>query len=912
MAEKRYVIGIDLGTSNCALSFIDTLVSPDEAQACSLSIRQPQSPTSETSDQLLPSFCLIPSESVSQNITVGSPVLPLLSDRHLLVGRYAQERSAFDSGRVIHSAKSWLTNNAVDRRASLLPWNSDSIDEALKLSPIEASAAYLYHLKEIWNEQIARRSPEARFEDQDITVTVPASFDEVAQQLTLEAARIAGFPENTKLLEEPQAAFYYFLEQHQELLTREQALQRRPLSLVVCDVGGGTTDFSVFRIHSSEQLERIAVSSHLLLGGDNIDLTLTHFFEQQIGERLVSHRWSALLAQARSLKERFLERSVVGQDKIFKVSVPPKGSNLFESSVSLEVSSKDLLELIIEGFFPIVPKDAVPEMKSSGIREFGLPYAADCGITRHLAQFLQPHLPIDALLLTGGTLKPKLFQQRILETIAGWQDGKRPYLLPNQQMEHAVAHGAARYGLALRSMATRIRGGYPHAVYLEVKQGKQSVAICILPKGAEAGTEFTLDSHSFSATTGTAVKFQLFTSRFRTEDRPGDIIDMGAFEEQLTALPPLQTVLERRGTGIGRHRVTLRGRLNEVGLLKLSCQEVDGDEEWSLDFNLRRLTEKQTPSPAPGVPAHRQKPLPHMDKAFQKIEAIYGGKQHKDLSFNPRRLTAELENTLKTKKEEWNTATLRALWGPLSEGITKRSRSLAHEISFLSLAGFCLRPGYSVELDEFRVKELWRCFHQGLFYPKERSAQQQWWIMWRRVAAGLTSSQQDQLLLASRSLLFKESEALRLFGSLERVNHSHKVSIGDKICEMIRQNDPALTTHCYWTLERIASRIPVYAGNQAVIAPHHVEKWFRLLKALDWKRACQPLRNVFLTGCRLTGDRARDLSPELLVAIRQKLQESGVSKQEIMLLDQVVEVSESDQAEGFGEKLPPGLVLIAS
>lgn len=873
MKESRFIIGVDLGTSNCALSYIDTYSS--DLSSKTLLITQRDSESSESRSELLPSY------------------LYLAPDDGHISGKLAKEMTSSQSDRVIESAKSWLCYDIVDRDEGFLPWNSESVEAKKRLSPIDVSAEYLRHLKRAWDEEFAELDEGNRLEYQTVIVTVPASFDEVAQKLTLEAARRAGYPESTSLIEEPLSAFYYFLEHSESLLTADPDLRARPLSLLVVDVGGGTSDFTIIELDRNEELRRVAVSPHLLIGGINIDLTLTHLLEQQAGEKLSRRRWSYLLAQARGLKERILSQGVAHER--YTITIPGEGSSLFASPLVLSITGEELMKVILDGFFPYCSRDDRPQSRTGGLREWGLPFPADSAITRHLAAFIDGR-GIDATLYTGGTLKPEVFQERLSEVITSWQD-RAPVILPNLSLDLAVAHGAARYGVALREKARRVVAGYSHSLYLKLNEGY----LCILKRGALAGSSYTVENRQFKATVGVPVQFQLASSFSRPDDEVGDLI---LNFENPHLLPPLQTVLEPKVKGEKEVQVELHLSLGETGILTLSCREEGTEREWNLEFNLRR--QQKASGPPTGVATDKR-----LEKASLEIAYYYGKKREIDEKRSPKRLFNELESALGTKREDWGLDVLRGLWPSLAPGMTRRNRSLAHETTWLALAGYLLRPGYGAELDEFRIAELWRCHELGLMHRKENSALLQWWIMWRRVAGGLNKEQQLRLYQEVQPLLWKQIEVLRLVGSLERIPVDEKIRIGGKLVKMLHAGDPSTTEHHLWALGRLTSRVPLYAGAQSVIPGEQIEEWFSLLSKHPWSNGIsRRLNSIFAHAARATGDRSRDLSEDARAKVRKQLNLSGAKAEERALLDAPVEVSFSEKESLFGEALPAGLRLV--
>ncbi len=915
---SRYLIGIDLGTTNCALSYLDTQEKPAVTRV--LGIPQLIEPGMIRELPILPSFVYLPPES-------GSGEAGLESGE---VGVFAREQAVRQPGRVIHSAKSWLCQTG-DPQARILPWGSADVPADEKLSPIAVSARYLSELRGLWDRTLGRDGDV--FADQDVTLTVPASFDEGAQYATLSAAEIAGFPKKTRLLEEPQAAFYAFLESREgETAVRAlrgvlPELDRRAQTILVCDIGGGTTDFSLFETQPPAprqripRIRRIAVSDHLLLGGDNIDWAIAHRIESKLAVKLGSRQWGQLVAEARRLKERALS----GEDDpetVYHLAIASAGSRLLQATLTAQVACREIRELVENGFFPEVSaQPPAPQTAHSALREWGLKFAADTAVPRHLAAFLRGR-EVDAVLFNGGTLVPAFLQERLRAQIALWQNGRVPVLLPNREMDLAVARGAAHYGAVLRRATGRIRGGYPHSVYLEVARENRFEAgtfVCLLPRGFETGDRIAIDSLAFKLLVDQPVQFQLFYSNSRGDDAAGAVV---ARDESFRELPRLQTRLQLPPGSVrpadGKLDIRLHLSLGETGLLVLDCVRADGPERWRLDFNLRRAEGAGTAAqsePSSGIAAGDTGVDPaRLARAQERIALFYGKKKISGLEETPKALKSELESILGRKREDWNLALLRALWTPLADGVTRRVRSEAHEAVWLYLAGFCLRPGYGSELDRWRIAELWRAFAGGPAFPKSTVSRGQWWILWRRVAGGLDAEQQSQVWQRIAGLIRSRPdvppEVLLLAGSLERLEPPIKAELGQ--CLLRRASDRKATAldPIYWALGRLSSRFPIYAGLGATVDPAVVQGWVEAVLALpERQRRCANL-NLFLSqACTLTGDRHRDIDPAVRRRALAVMEISGASEDQLRRLQVRVADTADEQASLFGERLPAGLQL---
>lgn len=937
MTGPRYAIGIDLGTTNCTLAYVDLAASPRRVAV--LPVPQLDSPRTVIADPLLPSyFCYATEAEIAQGEVDPLTGAPAAEPRGYVVGALARTRAAELPGRVIHSAKSWLAHAGIDREAALLPFASDEIPAELKLSPVEASSAYLGYLRAAWDATVARGDPALAFAAQRIVVTVPASFDEGAQQLTRRAALLAGYPPGLRLLEEPQAAFYAWLQGDgaagataaTRLAAALPGLADRPATVLVVDIGGGTTDFSLFRLRQLDgaqvDIERIATSDHLLLGGDNVDLLLAHLAESELmagsDERLSRRQWSHLLPQARALKEALLAGDEAGE--AYRLAVPGSRGGLFAGALSVALPAARARECVLDGFFPLVEADARPLARRSGLREMGLPYAADTAITRHLAAFVRGHA-IDAVLFAGGTLRPPALRQRLLAQLARWQP-RSPVELPLADLHLAIAEGAAAFAALDAAAPGRIRGGYPHSVYVELqgdpRQGAPTL-VCVLPQGVAAGATVQLPAPEFDLVVNRPVRFSVHTSSRRPADVPGTLAtrEPAAFH----ALPPLQTTIVTDAAGFNPRtsaaqtlRVTLAAGLDELGVLELALVERASGRRFRLEFNLRRPLVATLPDdpaeavvpPSPGVGETA------LAAARARIDAHYGRKPSAQPGDGVKGLARELERILGQERSRWNTTLLRSLWPALHPGITRRGRSLAHETSWLYLAGFVLRPGYGVAGDPWSVQQLWECHDLGLAHRKEKSAQANWWMMWRRIAGGLPAEPQQALFAEALPELRRSPaefvEGTRLLGSLERVALGEREELAAWLVDLVAREKAANQAHLFWALARLLGRVPLYTSADSVVPPAVVEAAFERLAALDWRRpALAPLNGVFASACRRTGLRSLDIDDAVRAAVVAKLQRSRASGEELRRVRETAEVSAAEREALFGEALPAGLVLVA-
>lgn len=603
MNDAKYIIGIDLGTTHSLLAYTEAELS-EEAEPVIRVLPVPQvvSPGEVRAQPLLPSFLMLPGP---HDVPAGSLALPWDAHMDFVVGEFARKRGAELPNRLVSSAKSWLCHSGVDRVDSILPW--DSPPDARRISPVEASAAFLRHLRDAWNHQMAAHDPEARCEAQDIYLTVPASFDAVARELTVKAAHAAGL-EHITLLEEPQAAFYAWVESQKERWRKAVHVGE---SILVVDVGGGTTDFSLIQVTEENgelTLRRVAVGDHLLLGGDNMDLTLAYAVQSRLalkGTKLDAWQFRGLWHSARSAKERLLADPALESEPIVILG---RGSSLIGGVIRTELTRAEVEQTLIEGFFPSGKLSDYPEEKPKvGVREMGLPYETDAAVTRHLARFLgrqaqgdlsQSGLPVTypaAILFNGGVMKSDLLRQRVLTVLHDWHAPGEIRELTSVDLDLAVARGAAYYGLARHGRGIRIRGGTARSYYIGVESSMPAVpgvptpikALCVVPFGMEEGSDAEIRQREFGLVVGEPAVFHLLDSNIRKQDQVGEIVEdwQGDIEEVTTMETALPATTEEDGGNI--IPVWLQSRLTEVGTLELWCVARNEERRWKLEFNLR-------------------------------------------------------------------------------------------------------------------------------------------------------------------------------------------------------------------------------------------------------------------------------------------------------------------------------------
>jgi molecular chaperone DnaK (HSP70) len=938
---KQYIVGIDLGTSNTVVAYAEA----GSSEIRVFEIDQLVGQGEVAARPLLPSvrYHAAPGELSAGALQLPWAVAQDSQAQRTVVGRFARSLGAQVPGRLVTSAKSWLSHASVDRTAPILPWGA--ADDVDKVSPVTASASYLAHVRAAWNH----RFPKARLEDQDVVLTVPASFDDGARALTLEAARIAQLP-RLRLLEEPQAAFYDWLFRHRATLNADLAQTRLVL---ICDVGGGTTDFTLIKVQMQDgepQLTRIGVGNHLMLGGDNMDLALAHLAESRLSTpqtRLSAASLSQLVERCRAAKEQLL-----GADAPSSLSVTllGAGSKVIGGARSTELTRAEVEQIIVDGFFPAVTADARPGRPRGAIVEFGLPYASDPAITRHVSAFLSrlegpsrealgtaafagQHAPAEAadhaadnasahdstalpmpdtLLLNGGVFRAQALTERLASTLGAWR-GAPLKVLHNDNPDVAVARGAVAYLLARAGQAPRIGGGSPRSYFLALDETADALrGVCLLPRGTEEGHEMALADRTFALRLDQPVQFHLVSSVADTAWQPGEIAELPLGE--FVRLPPIATVVHAQGKNQAAETpVQLAASLTEVGTLDVHCIDAaDPAQRWLLEFQLRRGDAT--------VSVSENAPHPALPKALELIDRTFGSRSQKVDPKQVKRVRAELEHLL-GPRANWNSALLRELFGALWERARRRRRSADHERLWLNLAGYCVRPGFGYPLDEWRVEQLWTLFDDGIQYINDSQVWSEWWTLWRRAAGGLGEAEQLTVLDAlaymqdatsRHKLPFDPAKSgyadmLRLEASLERVPAERKVELGERLLE--RLNKPAENHQGWWAVGRIGARRPFYGSAHSVVPAEIAQQWLDTILALDWKKV-EPAAFAAVQIARMTGDRSRDLSDDARAAVIKRLESAHAPSSWITMVRETVELDEADEGRVFGESLPPGLKLL--
>ncbi len=926
---SRYVVGIDLGTTNSAVAYVDTQEEP--WRLATFAVPQVVAPGQVEAREVLPSFHYQPAQA---ELPPQALKLPWNAQGPgYAVGVFARDHGAVVPGRLIASVKSWLCHTGVDRTADLLPWHgAPDVD---RLSPVEASARYLAHMRAAWDA----RFPQHPLAEQDVVLTLPASFDEVARELTVRAAARAGLP-RVVLIEEPQAAFYAWIYKHthdwERLVTPGQ-------KILVCDIGGGTSDFTLIRVRRGEggkvQFHRVAVGEHLILGGDNLDLALAYHLEKRLahGGRLEPRAWSVLVRSCQRVKESLLGE---GAPERITLTLPGTGSRLIGGGLQTEVTRDEVREVLVEGFFPRVPLDTRPTQRQSGFQEFGLPFAPDPGITRYLAAFLSVHRDValddvqleagqdparpDIVLFNGGLFESPVLRQRMIDVVQQWfrgADGRwQPIVLDNERLDLAVARGAAYYGMVRRGHGVRIAAGLARTYYIGV-ESEPPAAVCLVPAGVEPGQDVELSQRPFTLLVSQPVEFPLYVSSTRLTDRPGELLPVD--REQMTALPPIRTVLRTTKKG-GEESIAiyLHARLTEIGTLDLWCSQVEGRRSWRLQFDIRSATETDV---AAHEAAAEQEGF--VDEAtWDECRRLIHGSFGPGATAEPAGLMKQLQQATGMGRREWPASLLRRMWEALMEVEAGRRRSQLHEARWLNLLGFALRPGYGLAVDDWRVAETWRVL-QGRLVHATPTCRNEWFIFWRRIGGGLAAGQQQALadpLLATVRTMHRQTtsgkgrgsdisfaphetaEIWRLLGSFELLAAATRIELGEMLLDLFpRRKMEPVRPALVWALARLGARVPVYGPLNTVVPADAATAWLKRL--MDMAPGTSGEQLAVMQLARRTGDRYRDVAEKVRESVGAWLTRQGAPEHFWQLVSAGGTLDSDEQGLVFGEALPKGL-----
>lgn len=929
--SSRYLIGIDLGTTNSVLAYIDTHAQDNGGVIRMLPVPQLVAPGDVRDVGALPSFLYFLTE---QELESAAARLPWDERPQSITGVMARDHGSLVPARQVMSAKSWLSNAKVDRTANILPREADPP----LISPVEASARYLNHLRTAWNLAFAD-DPAATFDKQEVYLTVPASFDEEARELTVEAARRAGL-ENFILLEEPLAAFYAWTAAHQHRLQEE--LSDGDLVLI-CDIGGGTSDFSLVRARvngEQVQFERKAIGEHLLLGGDNLDLALTHVVQAKLqGTRLSMRQRHALQRACSAAKERLLSEPAL--DRV-PITILGAGRQVVGQMVTSELLREEVLSLLTEGFLPLTSADDLPKRtRSAGLRELGLPYASDPAITKHIAAFLKQAAKAlesdggagptvaglakpDAILFNGGFCEPEIARQRIVEAIGTWLSPAgqqwRPKVLSHTSLGSAVAQGAAHYGRVRRGAAVRVRAGSARSYYIALRSEQGLQAVCVLPSGVEEGTTLPLTGRDFAVRANRPVSFTLYSSRTR-HDAHGAVSVLDP--EQVHRHAPLVTLLRY---GKKMRDIELAVRLSvtftELGTLELWCESTTSPHRWRLQFDLRAAEaqaqeafEPERKPPASVVASQSTgQENQSMEQCAEHIRGVFAG------GSSPDTLVGGMEAALGSKRDSWTAEVIRPFADALLGVGEGRKKSPRHEIRWLNLIGFCLRPGFGAPGDDMRIRQL-RKFTAGPVFEREPQCEVEFLVMLRRVCGGFNAAQQHEIYRkymarlrptggkkAARLNPQVEYDTWRLLASLEYLPANTRESLGDFVFP--KWNKDRGDHRWLWPLARLGARIPLYGPLTGVVPPDVVSAWVEAL--IEQHEISPEVAFAIAQLARRTGDAARDISEDIRKRTIRALKDAGVGPELTEIVEKYVAPSRADAVRMFGDSLPRDLRLVSS
>ena len=947
----RYLVGIDLGTTNLAVAFVDTASkAAGGPRLHTFHVPQVVAAGQVQEHDLLPSFLYIPGP---HDLAPGAIDLPWKKNPPDTSGLFARNHGAKVPGRQVSSAKSWLCHPGVDRTAPLLPWAGPP--DVPRLSPLEVSAKYLKHIVEAWNNAPNRKEAD-KLEEQTVVVTVPASFDDVARNLTAEAAKQAGLKHVT-LLEEPQAAFYAWLGTHSP---QEAGMLRPGMRCLVVDVGGGTSDFSLIRAGEEKgelTFIRDAVGDHLLLGGDNMDLALAKAVEQKLpGGRLDAAQFGSLVQACRGAKEALL---TAPPPPSYPVTVMGKGRSVVGGTVSANITPTDVAVALFDGFFPLTPFDAEPTHGiRTGLQEMGLPYVSDAAVSKHLAAFIRQHVPategVDAILFNGGVFQPEVLRERVIDVMRPWFDQTEkkwePLVLTSPSLDLAVAWGAAYFAWLKHSGGRRIGGGIPRSYYVAVEtdapgrgvHAHSVPVLCVVPRRMQEGEEVHMPEPVLELALGEPVLFPLYTSTVRGDDKPGQVLRLT--EESLMRLPPLHTIL-RGGKRAGAKRVpvTLAAKCTEIGTLELYCESKEGNR-WRLEFNvrdvLREPTKDDIDDDAKGAVIDVF-PEEKVQAAAALIAQVFGDPGAADAPEAgeapavPTATTSDLpkllEAALESPRADWPTGLCRRVWEFLEANAPGRARSPGHLSRWYNLTGYTLRPGFGDPVDRYRVESLWKMITAAASGQAQTSGPKKmvvpeggadYWIMWRRVSGGLNAALQQALfsrlkptLLPVKGKAFSRppanefAEMWRAAASLERLDAKTRETLGAAVLRDCKKSP--VPTYAFWALTRFGARVQFYGPLNSVVHPEIVEQWIDEL--LPFTPANDSEKNGWLFClsqlARQSGLRAVDISDSTRNRVLDVLRANPCPAAWKRMVEEVVAAEGEEASRLFGESLPIGLRL---
>ncbi|MCM8531065.1 MAG: hsp70 family protein [Lentisphaeraceae bacterium] len=906
--DSRYIIGIDLGTTNSVVSFVDRYAK--ERSIENFPVLQVIASGELDKQTSLPSFCYLP---LAHELEGDQLSLPWKNKSKKSVGVFARNHGSGIPERFISSAKSWLSHKGVNRTAGILPWGSEIATED-KLSPVETSRLILEHVRLAWNNEFGKKKDKdgtkCTLEESQVVVTVPASFDETARELTVKAAKDAGY-EHLILLEEPLAAFYAWLdktENWQELISTGE-------KILIVDIGGGTTDFSLIEFTEDENLRRTAVGNHLLLGGDNIDMTLARVVESQIKKKLSPRERSILNQRCRLAKEELLIPN--GKEEV-TVAVTTSGSSLVGNTVTGKLTKENVLKVIMEGFYPMIETTAALPEKKAGIRDLGLPYEKDPSVSAHLLSFLckasgsdQPIIP-DKILFNGGSMIPDLLRQRIIDLVNSWSENTVTEL-PAWDLDKAVSTGASYYGLVKAGEGVRVQGGIARSYFLEIETSEGPKLVCVMPRDTNEGDLQALSSMRFEAAANEPLKFPVHSSATRLHDQLGDIVDD---REEVSELPPLITTL-KFGKKNQKIEVELSTLLNETGTLEIHLNSVNTDHRWPLKFDMRALHDQKDTSTTVSelLPNTNQVAVTaeQINQAESAIDAVFNG------SDKPGKLLKKLEDIFEINRNEWSLQLIRQLADYLLKLNPQSFKSAPLEARWMNLTGFCLRPGFGDTSDELRQKKLWSLWFGGPKFKTDAQVNAEWWVLWRRISGGINAGRQEQVAHALLKMLVpndsykkntkygaqEKMECWRCLGSLERT----PVKIKKRIVDIQSARVSKLEDFELWAMARLLSRKLFYAPVDLTMSSKDASSFIKLLMITNKEKLGNMTTFALSRMATMTGESYLDINEKLRTELVTFLKSHDCQDALIRHIEEVIESSREESNQILGDTLPLGLTL---
>lgn len=921
--QNKYVVGIDLGTTNIVVSYCELA---EDSDISLFPIPQLVAPGQIEKLPMLPAIRYhfdAELDEIATKMPWGIDTVNAQLPK-AVIGKFALQLGNKTPAKLVSSAKSWLGFRGESNAEIHLP--EHAVEGIETCTPLEASAGYLAYIAAAWDHTF----PKAKLKDQSVVITVPASFDDIARALTIEAIKRAGI-KHFNLLEEPQAACYYWVAEHDVEQLRDHK------HLMVCDVGGGTTDFTLIKIGkftdsapasktNIPELERVAVGDHLMLGGDNMDLTLAARVLQKMELEPTQRTMNQLLVQCQIAKESLLADN--GQEE-YRVQLHTGGSSLFASTKEARLTQKEVQQALLDGFFPLVNARSKPKSRKRALTDMSLPYPADAAISRHIAAFLnseqqaltiinsdtdteidkkfnenqdeQPFLVPDVWLLNGGPFLSDQIQQRLQSLISQWTAGSDQTVswLTNPEPQAAVARGAALYGRALALNQQLIKSAVVRHYFLKVKSAEGDKAICVLPKNTEINCKQKLQQ-VFKLTKGQKVQFDI---GYSMEQKAWQLGDDVSWHESLHQLPGLSTQINGSGETKTSEEVEvfIESQLDELGVLNVVLAEVESDDKHELAFNLRN--EEAMPE--------RGALHPKMSVAIELLNAWFGpaGKPP------PKEPLRKALEKLLGKRDSWSGADARHMFDHLMTMANRRRRSEIHERNWFNIAGFCLRPGIGYAGDKLRIDAVWDLYGAGVQNVQSAEIWTQWWAFWRRASAGLSQEQQLVLFTDSNHVLPANKrkkggktkvtaaigEKLRLIGALERLPVTIKTDILKSVSSQL--SDKKVNKDMAWCGTRLINRKMVYADPALVLPKEKITAIIETALKIDWKQNPN-LAILCVSGAKkMTND-----SINVDGSLRQQIADKLPSKSSLTNLLLGIEDNQQDKSL-WGDELPSGLSI---